>query len=124
MSGFPVGFLSAVLSGLLSGLATRIAGAAPDATANGPAAGAAAVEHLLRPLVHMLSTDAPSVPATLWLLAACLMAAAAWIMADGLHQRHQGSPTQGRPPCRSSSPRTPVPAQPQRLHPSRSTRPA
>lgn len=125
MSGFPVGFLSGLLSGLLPGLATRIAGAAPDATASGPAADAAAVEHLLRPLVHMLSTDAPSAPATLWLLAACLMAAAAWIMTDSLRQRHHGPPAQGsRPPCRSSSPLAPVPAQPQRPHPSQSTRPA
>ncbi len=115
MSGFPTGLLFApasnVLTGLLpglpQGLAARMAEAAsvisPDGAAHAP--DGAAVAALLRPLLHMLSTDAPPAPTTLWLLAACLAAVAAWFMAGMIRRRRHGAPTRDHgPPCPSCSP--------------------
>lgn len=110
MSGFPIGLLLAPVSNMLtgqltgvpSGLAARMVEAAPAIGSGGaaPAPDPAAVANLLRPLVHMLSTDAPSVPATLWLLGACLAVGAAWLAADIIRQQHAGTSTRGRrPPC-------------------------
>ncbi|MDR3045817.1 MAG: hypothetical protein LBU75_16400 [Desulfovibrio sp.] len=94
--------LTDLLTGVPPGLAARMAEAAPAIGSGGaaPAPDPAAVADLLRPLLHMLSTDAPSAPATPWLFAACLAAGAAWLMAGTIRRRHHGTPTRDhRPPC-------------------------
>lgn len=98
ISGFVLGLMPGLLSGLTSDLMMHgqmpgpgIALAASSADANAP--DAAALADLLRPLMHMLSTDAPSITATLWLLAACLAVGIAWVMLDHMRQGRHGAPT-------------------------------
>lgn len=100
ISGFVLGVMSDLMYGLMYGRmpGPAIALAARPADANAP--DAAALADLLRPLVHMLSTDAPSSTAILWLLAACLAVGVAWVMLDHMRQGRHGAPTPDhRPPC-------------------------
>lgn len=101
ISGFVLGLMSGLMPGLMSGLmpGPAIALAARPADASAP--DAAALADLLRPLVHMLSTDAPSITATLWLLAACLAVGIAWAMVDHMRQGRHGMPTSAHRPPRT-----------------------
>ena len=91
ISGFVLGLMSGLMSGPMYGQMPGPAMAASPADASAP--DAAALTDLLRPLVHMLSTDAPSITATLWLLTACLALGGAWIMLDHMRQGRHGAPT-------------------------------
>lgn len=80
--------ISGFVLGLMSGPAIALAASPADASAPD-----AALANLLRPLVHMLSTDAPSITATLWLLTACLAVGGAWVVTDHMRLGRHGEPT-------------------------------
>ena len=89
ISGFVLVLMSGLMLGQMPGPAIALAASPADASAPD----AAALADLLRPLVHMLSTDAPSITATLWLLAACLAVGGAWVVMDHMRLGRHGEPT-------------------------------
>lgn len=89
ISSFVLGLMSGLMYGQMPGPAIALAASPADASAPD----AAALADLLRPLVHMLSTDAPSITATLWLLVACLAVGVAWVMMGHMRQGRHGAPT-------------------------------
>ncbi|EGY25126.1 hypothetical protein DA2_2707 [Desulfovibrio sp. A2] len=94
--------ISGFILGLMSGPTIALAASPADASAPD-----AALANLLRPLVHMLSTDAPSITATLWLLTACLAVGGAWVMLDHMRQGRHGAPTPDHSPPRPLSAQCP-----------------
>lgn len=90
------GFVLGLMYGQMPGPAIALAASPADASAPD----AAALADLLRPLVHMLSTDAPSITATLWLLAACLAVGGAWVVMDHMRLGRHGAPKPDHSPPR------------------------
>jgi hypothetical protein len=100
ISGFVLGLMSGLMSGPMYGQMPGPAMALAASPADASAPDAAALADLLRPLVHMLSTDAPSITATLWLLAACLAVGGAWVVTDHMRLGRHGAPTPDHSPPR------------------------
>jgi hypothetical protein len=103
ISGFVLGLMSGLMPGQVPGPAIALAASPADASAPD----AAALADLLRPLVHMLSTDAPSIMATLWLLTACLAVGGAWVVMDHMRLGRHGEPTPDHSPPRLLSAQCP-----------------
>lgn len=107
ISGFVLGLMSDLMSGPMYGRLPGPAIALAASPADASAPDAAALADLLRPLVHMLSTDAPSITATLWLLAACLAVGGAWVVMDHMRLGRHGAPTPDHSPPRPLSAQCP-----------------